>query len=267
MTFPDPTWSLMISMASETKLPGVHSGRHPQVLYRKFSSRVRPWGVCATSGWNWIPNMPRWLPMTAMGELLVYASAENPSGGSTIWSPWLIHTGIDWGRPWNRGSSRGVLVQDGVSVLAGDRWGHLAAQLVDHRLHAVADAQNGETAVVDPGRGQGRSRRVNAGGTAGENDALRAQGRDVFPGSVVRNNFAVNFAFPDSPRDEPAVLGAKVDDDNGLTVYFWGCFGARLLAALLSGDLQIRRDLQIVAGCHSAAGSGIGLVRHPSRRN
>jgi hypothetical protein len=92
-------------MLSETRLAVVQVPLQPQTLNKKFFRIALPWGVCATSGWNCKPAIPRSLPIAAMGEFSVEANMAKPAGSSTIWSPWLIHTGIAEGKSARRGLS------------------------------------------------------------------------------------------------------------------------------------------------------------------
>lgn len=50
-----PTCLRIASMASFTKEPISQSLFAWQMPHTKFFSRMRPWGVCVTSGWNWMP--------------------------------------------------------------------------------------------------------------------------------------------------------------------------------------------------------------------
>ena len=52
---------------------------------------VVPYGVCTTSGWNWMPYRPRSeSSIAATGDSDDDASAVNPGGGSNTVSRWLI---------------------------------------------------------------------------------------------------------------------------------------------------------------------------------
>ncbi len=56
---------------------------HPQMSLRKLSRICVPYGVCTTSGWNWIPYSPRsTLSIAATGDSVEAASAVNPGGAS-----------------------------------------------------------------------------------------------------------------------------------------------------------------------------------------
>ena len=55
MTRPSPTCARMRTIASWTKLAGVQAPVHPAMRSTKLAIISVPCGVCATSGWNWIP--------------------------------------------------------------------------------------------------------------------------------------------------------------------------------------------------------------------
>ena len=93
---------------------------------------------------------------------------------------------------------------------------HLAAELVGEELHPVADAKDREAGLEDVG---GRLRGafvVDGCGAAGEDEAARVQALDLLPGSVVRDELAVDVALADAAGDEHRVLGAEVEDDDCL---------------------------------------------------
>ena len=50
-----------------------------------------PYGVCTTSGWNWMPYRPRSVSsIAATGDSVDDASAAKPGGASNTVSRWLI---------------------------------------------------------------------------------------------------------------------------------------------------------------------------------
>ena len=156
------------------------------------------------------------------------------------------------------GASVVFLVEDRVAVLRLGGGGDLSPQLVHHRLHPVANPQDRQPAVVDPGWGQGRSRLVHAGGPARENDPLGVQLLDGLPWRVGREYLAVDFALTDAASDQPAVLGAEIYHDHGLPLRL----GGRPGGLFLDRDLQIGRYLQIAAGDHSVGCAGVRFLRH-----
>src|SRR5207302_10339749 len=105
---------------------------------------------------------------------------------------------------------------DGVAVFAVGRRAHFAAELVGEELHAVADAEDGEAGLEDVGGGLRGAFVVDGCGAAGEDEAARVQALDLLPGSVVRDELAVDVALADAAGDEHRVLGAEVEDDDCL---------------------------------------------------
>jgi hypothetical protein len=102
----------------------------------------------------------------------------------------------------------------------------IAAELLGHRLQAVADAEQRQAAVEYLLGRRGRAglrRRFRA---AGQDDAFRAErsdlGRVVIPGP----DFAIDADFADAPCDQLRVLRAEVEDEDLVGV------------DVLHGDLQ-----------------------------
>ena len=94
--------------------------------------------------------------------------------------------------------------------------GHPPTKVGGDRLHAVADAQDGQAALVDI---SGRARRalvVHGGGTAREDEALGVERLHTLPRRRVRQQLAVDVLLAHPPGDEHARLPAEIDDDNGL---------------------------------------------------
>ncbi len=131
MTLPsEPTaraWASTRARISATvesmKLAGVHDCASPATPTTKLRRTSRPWGVCATSGWNWIPY--RWRAGSARpayGLESVWAVARNPSGNAVMESPWLIHTGWVRSSPVNRPSSSPITTVAGPYSRFGVGW-------------------------------------------------------------------------------------------------------------------------------------------------
>jgi hypothetical protein len=94
--------------------------------------------------------------------------------------------------------------------------GDAAAQLLRHRLHAIADAEHGHTELVHRLR-RDRRRFVRHGlGTARENDAARTECTHVGIAHVPGMDLAVDAAFADAPGDELRVLRAEVQNQNSM---------------------------------------------------
>src|SRR4029450_9026198 len=106
----------------------------------------------------------------------------------------------------------------GVAVFAVGRRAHLAAELVGKELHAIADGEDGEAGLEDVRRRLRRALVIHGGGPAGDDEAARVEALDLLPGGVVRDELAVDVALADAARDEHRVLGAEVDDDDGLAL-------------------------------------------------
>ena len=72
----------------------------PQMSRRKVSRICVPYGVCTTSGWNWIPYRPRSASsIAATGDSVDDASAVKPGGASKTVSRWLIQQDCSSGVP------------------------------------------------------------------------------------------------------------------------------------------------------------------------
>jgi hypothetical protein len=72
----------------------------PQMSSRKRRSTSVPYGVCTTSGWNWMPYSARSVSSNAAtGDSDDDASATAPAGGSKTVSRWLIQQGCSEGSP------------------------------------------------------------------------------------------------------------------------------------------------------------------------
>src|SRR5262249_55436194 len=100
----------------------------------------------------------------------------------------------------------------------------LAAQLLRHRLLAVADAEHRNAGLVDL---LGRERRVlveHGGGPAREDDALRPHREERLLGLLERHDLRVDALLAHAPRDELRHLRAEIDDEN-LVVHGCGFVG------------------------------------------
>ena len=99
---------------------------------------------------------------------------------------------------------------------------HLAAQLLGHGLHAVANAQHGQ-AQLEHGIGRAVVHLVHAGVAAREDDALEL----AVPGPVAHPvaahvagvDFAVHMRFADAAGDELRDLRAEVEDEDFLVLH------------------------------------------------
>ena len=101
-----------------------------------------------------------------------------------------------------------------VLALVGVR--DVAAELDRHDLLAVAEAQHGDAHVEDPLVHVGGVVGVHGGGTAREDDRGGAHRGELVGADVTRDDLGVHVQVADATRDELAVLGAKVEDDDQL---------------------------------------------------
>ncbi len=88
---------------------------------------------------------------------------------------------------------------------------HLTGQ-----LHAVADAQDGDTEIKDGGVDLRRALVIDAGGAAGEDDAAGVQLGDLGGGHAGRDEHGKDAALADTPGDELGGLAAEVHDGDDL---------------------------------------------------
>ena len=127
-----------------------------------------------------------------------------------------------------RGEVGNILEQRGMAVgadfgiaefagLAGGFGGHhLAAQLLGHGLHAVADAEDRDAQLENDLR---CARRIAFGdrvGAAGQDDALGAVIADEFVGNVVRVNLAEDLGFAHAAGDQLGNLGTEIENEDFL---------------------------------------------------
>ncbi|MEY5025724.1 MAG: hypothetical protein RLZZ244_1252 [Verrucomicrobiota bacterium] len=99
------------------------------------------------------------------------------------------------------------------AVLAAFGIFDFAAEVMPHELHSVADAEDGDAEFEDGGIGLGGVLGVDAGGAAGEDDALWGEAFDFLGGGVEGDDLGVDFALADASGDDLGVLGAEVEDE------------------------------------------------------
>ena len=90
----------------------------------------------------------------------------------------------------------------------------LAAELLRHRLLAVADAEHRHAGVID---GLGRKRRVlveHRGRAAGQDHAARLHRRERGGRVLERHDLGIDPLLAHAPRDQLGHLGAEIDDEN-----------------------------------------------------
>ncbi len=102
----------------------------------------------------------------------------------------------------------------GVAELAHLGVFDAAAQWSRHRLHAVADAENGDP-ELEYGLGRlGRGVFVDRSRTAGENHPARGEVANEAVADVEGVQLAIDFGFPDPARDQLRVLRAEIEDED-----------------------------------------------------
>ena len=95
---------------------------------------------------------------------------------------------------------------------AGDQ----APELLRHQLGAVADAQDGDSGVVDRGIEGRRSVDVDRRRPPAEDDPGRLSSEELVEWDVAGDDLAVDVGFADAPGDELGVLRPEIDDQNRL---------------------------------------------------
>ena len=92
-----------------------------------------------------------------------------------------------------------------------------AAERVHHRLLAVADAEHRHAEREDLGVGAGAAGVGDAGGAAGEDDRLRAEGGEEGGGHAVEGvDLAVDARLAQPAGDQLGDLAAEIDDEQAL---------------------------------------------------
>jgi hypothetical protein len=89
-----------------------------------------------------------------------------------------------------------------------------AAELLRHRLLAVADAEDRHARRIDFRRRKRRVMIEHRGRSAGEDHALGPHPPERLVRSLKRHDFAVDFLFAHPPGDELRDLGAQIDNEN-----------------------------------------------------
>jgi hypothetical protein len=106
----------------------------------------------------------------------------------------------------------------GVAELVHPAGLHLAAELLRHGLHAVADAEHGNFRIPDGLRCEGGIFLQHRLGAAGEDDAFRIERGHISVADIPGMYFAVNAELANTARDELRVLRAKVEDEDAVGV-------------------------------------------------
>ena len=93
---------------------------------------------------------------------------------------------------------------------------HNAAKPGHHALLAVADAEHGHARRENRIRNLRRALVQNARRAAGQDDRLRLQLRDGFPGRVKRYDLGIDIRLAHAPCDQLRELSAEIHDENGV---------------------------------------------------
>ena len=92
----------------------------------------------------------------------------------------------------------------------------LAAELLGHGLHAVADAKHRHS-ELEYGRGRARRATLPHGcRSAGQDHTLRRELANEIVGNIVRLQLAIDVAFAHPARDQLRVLRAEIEDEDFL---------------------------------------------------
>ncbi|OPF33664.1 cytosine deaminase [Pseudomonas aeruginosa P47] len=113
-------------------------------------------------------------------------------------------------------------VDTGVAELAQVGALHLAAHLLGHGLHAVADAEQRHLQVEHRLRRARAVGFVHRLGTAGEDDAARREGDDRLVAHVEGMDFAIHADLAHAAGDQLGVLGAEIEDQDTVGVNVLG---------------------------------------------
>ncbi len=101
---------------------------------------------------------------------------------------------------------------------------HLAAELLGHGLHAVADTEHRHTGVEHVLGGARAARLGHGFRAAGEDDAARVELADLLFGYVPGPQLAVDADFTDATGDELGVLGTEIQDKDTVGVNVFSHF-------------------------------------------
>ena len=159
--------------------------------------------------------------MAATGVDSLLPMTLKPGGSSVTLSPWLIQTSS---RPWPRSL---VAILDtleecrmaagtdlGVAELAFARTFDLAAQLLRHGLHAVADAQNRYAELEHALRRAPVLGLVNRVRTARKDDAPGLEFADERLADIERVQLAIHLLFAHAAGNQLRDLRAEIEDED-----------------------------------------------------
>ena len=145
-----------------------------------------------------------------------------------------------------------------------------AAEREHQRLHPVADAEHGDPELEQLGIEPRRAGRVDGGGAAGEDQALRGAPADLRGADVVRQQLGEHPALAHAAGDQLRVLAPEVEHQH--LVVRDGALERQLLDRLVGGDrrpgtvrleisLRQARPLRPSPPCRCAARAGAACPR------
>jgi hypothetical protein len=105
------------------------------------------------------------------------------------------------------------------TVLALCRRVHLAAEGVGESLHAVADAEDGQTRVEDEFLDVGSVLLVHRFWSAGEDESFGLYREDFLHGRVPREQLAIDLRLAHTPRDDLRILGTEIEDGDRIHIF------------------------------------------------
>src|SRR5258708_5406238 len=103
-----------------------------------------------------------------------------------------------------------------VAVFAGLAEGDLAAEEIAHKLHAIANAEDGDAEFKDIRVRMRRGLCVNTLRAAGEDDADHAFRAELRGRRAEMVDLRVDLALADAARDDLGELGTEIEDGDGL---------------------------------------------------
>jgi len=117
-----------------------------------------------------------------------------------------------------------------------------AAELMGHRLQAVADAEHRQARGEDLIRRAGRAFVRHRGRSAGKDHTLGLQALERLRRRLERRDLAVDADLADAPRDQLRHLAAEIDDQDGIG-RVGVCFGFRhgQPIVIAAAAVQLRR--------------------------
>ena len=125
---------------------------------------------------------------------------------------------VDVGRVVGQHERRRGAAQLGPAVLAAHPAADGAAELLGDELGAVADAEDRDAEVVDRRVERRRTVDVHALRAAGEDQRRGSPGGDLGGRDAVGHDLGVHRQLADAAGDQLGVLGAEVDDEDGVRV-------------------------------------------------